>query len=154
MNLCFHLMNIKIDNSPNWYEYLFVALILLSFSGLSLQGIMIITSITLLINLLQYGKRATIVLNQTSFEVRFKTGFVTYRTFRRQFSKTISEHESITFYNDEDIVFILDVGLSYEENEAHSISLRANKKNYTLGNKKNCVHIFNEIKKFYSSDKS
>jgi len=144
-------MTFKIDNSPNWYEYLFVALFFLSISALSLQAIMIFIPITLLICLLLYSKNAGIILGRTSLEIHFKAGFFRYRKFSRQFNKIAVDRDTITFYNGDQMAFSLDVGLSYDDddNVAHSISLWSGKKDISLGNKKNCLKVFNDIKQFY-----
>lgn len=149
-------MTIKIDNSPNWYEYLFVAL--LAFQGIAVipsQYILLFPGIIILaINLLLYNKKANIILREASLEIHFKVGFVTYRKLHQHFTKIIVSQDSIHFYNDDEIVFSLDVGLAYDENEASSISLWAKQKNSSLGNKKNYLQIFNQIKQFYLSQNS
>lgn len=152
-------MTIKIDNSPNWYEYLFIVLASLSIAIVSpsLLYIMLLLAAILIINLSLYSKNANIILSQASFEIRFKIGFVTYRKFRQRFSKIIVGLDTVEFYDDDKMIFSLDVDPAYEDcedNEVSSISLWSKQRNISLGNKKNCLQVFSEIKQFYLSQNS
>ncbi len=150
LNFVFKVMTFKIDNSPNWYEYLLVALAFFSISALSLQAILIFIPVTLLIYLFLYSKNAGIILGETSLEIHFKAGFFTYSKFSRHFNKITIDQDTIRFYNDDEMAFLLDVGLSYDDDDkVHSISLRSDKKDISLGNKKNCLTVFSVIKQFY-----
>lgn len=143
------MKTIHIDNAPNWYEYLFVVLLLLGIVGFSWYHSTLLLLVSPVIILLLYSKNASITLRRTSFEIRFKTGFLPYRTFRQHFSKVVTGRDTIEFYDNDNMVFSLDVGLAVEDKEASEISLWSDQKNMSLGNKKNCLGTFREIKQFY-----
>ncbi len=105
LNFVFKVMTFKIDNSPNWYEYLLVALAFFSISALSLQAILIFIPVTLLIYLFLYSKNAGIILGETSLEIHFKAGFFTYSKFSRHFNKITIDQDTIRFYNDDEMAF-------------------------------------------------
>lgn len=147
-------MIIKINNTPNLYEYVIMVASLVGLSVYAWSYSLVWILISVVIILLWYSKRMTITLLRASLEIHFTIGPFTYRNFNRRFNKVTSDEEAIRFYDNSKIIFTLDIGVAPEENEAHAIALQADRKNFTIGNKKNYLQTFQQIKQFYQGQHS
>lgn len=145
---------LKVDNSPNREEYIMMAVGLpgmIVFYVPHISYMIALCVCTLLVCLIQYNKKATIILHHESLEIRLKTGLITYRTYQQRFTKVETNATDIRFHSGGHIVARFDIEPAPDDDEEIEISVSLENTFTTLGNKKNYLQVFNEVKQFYQS---